>query len=367
MDVRPLRTAEEINRYIDFGKEVYRENPNWVPPDAHHLAHVLAGDGGFVPDSQIQPFAVSNNDRILGAVTAVFDKAYERHWDERIGHLLYFEALPDEPEAVELLLCAACDWLGERGCRAARVSMLPGMQLPLTIDAYDAAPTIFHTFNPAYYHSYIKNGGFKSEKGAVQYQVRFTPALAERYQEMVKRAASSGVTLRSWDFDRLEQETEIFASLCNETFAGHWGYMPLPLAVMSGLTVEMKDFLAPDFTAFAEVDGQTAGFVYSLPDLNQAFHAMRNKSIEDHPDELQQRLGEIDHGVLLIIGVKQSHRGQGINLALAARSYLAMIARGYKTASYTVVLDDNWPSRRTAEKLGARITRNFAVYRKDLI
>jgi hypothetical protein len=43
-----------------------------------------------------------------------------------------------------------------------------------------------------------------------------------------------------------------------------------------------------------------------------------------------------------------------------------MIGRGYKTASYTVVLDDNWPSRRTAEKLGARVTRNFVVYRRDL-
>ena len=43
-----------------------------------------------------------------------------------------------------------------------------------------------------------------------------------------------------------------------------------------------------------------------------------------------------------------------------------MIERGYKSASYTVVMDENWPSRRTAEKLGARVTRNFNVYRKEL-
>ena len=70
--------------------------------------------------------------------------------------------------------------------------------------------------------------------------------------------------------------------------------------------------------------------------------------------------------ILLIIGVRQAHRGRGINLAMAARSYLAMMARGYKTASYTVVLDDNWPSRRTAEKLGCKVIRNFVVYRKEL-
>jgi hypothetical protein len=51
---------------------------------------------------------------------------------------------------------------------------------------------------------------------------------------------------------------------------------------------------------------------------------------------------------------------------MAARSYLNMSARGYRSASYTVVLDDNWPSRRTAEKLGARVTRNFNIYRREL-
>ncbi|HEU0253913.1 MAG TPA: GNAT family N-acetyltransferase, partial [Pyrinomonadaceae bacterium] len=103
-----------------------------------------------------------------------------------------------------------------------------------------------------------------------------------------------------------------------------------------------------------------------IPDLNQAVHPMRGKVIEENLEEFGTNLKAIDHGVLLIIGVKKDHRGRGINLALAAKSYLAMIDRGYKTASYTVVLDDNWPSRRTAEKLGGQVTRNFNLYRKNL-
>src|SRR6185295_13238264 len=174
------------------------------------------------------------------------------------------------------------------------------------------------------------------------------------------------VVVRSWDFARLEEEGEAFAALVNETFSAHWGFMPLPDAVMRPFYVDFKDLLIPEFLAFAEVDGERVGFVYSLPDLNQALHPMRDKVLEENFPEFQQRFQEIDHGVLLIIGVKQEFRGRGINLALAAHSYLGMIDRGYKTASYTVVLDDNWPSRRTAEKLGARVTRNFNVYRREL-
>jgi len=367
MYVRSLSSAEELQRYVDFGQEVYGQNPYWVPPDSHHMTKLLGGEGGFGPSSQIQAFWVEDGDRVLATVAAVKDEAYNRHWGEHTGHLLFFEALSGQDEAVESLIWAACDWLRTRGCRAARLSMLPGMQLPLTIDAYDAVPTIFHTYNPPYYHSYIKNSGFATEKGVVQYQIRFTPELARRYREMVERAVSSGVSLRPCDFDRLEEETQTFTDIFNETFREHWGFMPLPKAVMRGLTIELKDFLVADFTAFAEANGQTVGAVYSLPDLHLAFHRMRGKNIGENLPEFQRHLQDIDHGVLLVIGVKEEYRGRGVNLALAAKIYLAMIERGYKTGSYTVVLDDNWPSRRTAEKLGARVTRNFNVYRKELV
>jgi ribosomal protein S18 acetylase RimI-like enzyme len=365
--VKPLSTPEELHRYVDLAEKVYARNPYWVPPDSHHLTKVLGGQGGFGPDSQIQAFLVEDGGQAVATVAALRDDVYNRHWNEQMGHLLFFEALPDNDEAVQSLMRAACDWLGARGCTTARLSMLPGVQMPLTIDAYDDVPTVFHTFNPSYYHSYIKNAGFLTEKGVVQYQINFTPELAQRYREMVERVTSSGISLRSCDFNRLAEETVTFTDIFNETFSAHWGFMPVPVEIMRGLTVELKDFIVADFLVFAEADEQTVGAVYSLPDLNQALHPMKGKAIEEHFKEFQQRLEQVDHGVLLVIGVKKSHRGHGVNLALAAKSYLAMIERGYKTGSYTVVMDDNWPSRRTAEKLGARVTRNFNVYRKELM
>ena len=364
MQVHSVSTTDEIERYIEFAGEVYRDAPAWVPPDTHHLTELLSGASGFAAQSSVQPFWVEHEGRILATVTAVRDEEYDRRWQEQMGHLLFFEALPDQDAAVAELWQAAREWLAVQGANAARLSLLPGWQLPLTIDAYDAVPTFFHTYNPPYYHSYIKNGGFRTEYGVVQYQVTFTDALASRYRTMVDRATRDGVTFRAFDLES-PVDNESFTAICNETFSAHWGFMPLPTSVVAGLTTGLKDVLVADFTAFATIDGELAGFVYSAPDLNQVFHAMRGRSVEDHLPEFQQRVAAIDHGVLLIIGVKERYRGRGLNLALAARSYLAMIERGYRSASYTVVLDDNWRSRRTAEKLGARVTRNFNVYRTD--
>ena len=54
------------------------------------------------------------------------------------------------------------------------------------------------------------------------------------------------------------------------------------------------------------------------------------------------------HVNFLGIGVLEQARGRGVNLAMAAYSYLELVQGGATHLSYTLVLDDNWPSRRTA-------------------
>ena len=66
------------------------------------------------------------------------------------------------------------------------------------------------------------------------------------------------------------------------------------------------------------------------------------------------------------IGVVERARSRGVARAMAARSFLTMAAHAMRFAGYTLVLDDNWPSRRTAESLGARVTGNFVTYRRDM-
>ncbi len=367
MIVKALQADEEFYRYVSFTEEVYEQNPYWVPPNAEHLVSLLNAKSPVAANAKVQPFWVEVNGKIVATLTAVIEETYNRRWNEHMGHLLFFEALPDQQDAVSELFSTACRWLQAHDCKSVRLTMLISWQLPMIIDAYDTVPTLFHTFNPPYYHSYVKNAGFATERGAVQYQIEFTPALAETYRQMIEQASASGVTLRSMDFDRLEEETAVFTEICNDTFSEHWGMQPTNVAVMRGLTFDLKDFLLPEFIVFAEADGQTVGVVYSFPDLNQVFHKMRGKDLETDSEEFLQRFQQIDHGALIIIGVRKQYRGRGVNLAMAARSYLAMIERGYKTGSYTIVLDDNRQSRRTAEKLGGRVTRNFVIYRRELV
>ena len=349
MRVTPVQSDNDYERFLSLAHEVYRDHPNWVPPNPDHESAEVRGLTPFAEGVRLQPFIAERSGAVVARVLAVYDPQYGEHWGERAGHITLFEALPDAEPAAVALLNEASQWLRAQGSSYVRAGFLIGWGMPFVIDAYDRQPTFLHLYNPAYYHGFLKNAGFFTEKGVVEYQVQFTPNHAERYRAAIAAAAANGVTIRPWNYQQMEQENERMVGIYNQTFDKHWGAPLLTEAQFAGLTVGMKELLVPGTELWAEADGELAGGVYAIPDLNQAARGQ-----------------EMNHGILLTIGVLPQFRGRGASVALGAGCFLAFMDQGYNSASYTVVLDDNWPSRRTAEKLGCRVDKSFAIYRREL-
>ncbi len=93
--------------------------------------------------------------------------------------------------------------------------------------------------------------------------------------------------------------------------------------------------------------------MFCVPDLSEALASLK-RGVRLTPDK-----GGGTRGALINIGVIDEARGRGVARAMAARSFLEMARQGMQYAGYTLVLDDNWPSRRCAESLGARVTEQL--------
>jgi len=166
MPVEKLSSEDQFDRYAKFVAQVYESDPNFRPDD--HLALMISNRSPFASHSLAQPFWFRDADRITAAATALVDERFNRHWNQRAGHVLHFEALPEADEDARLVLTGACDWLREKGCTFARAGFLYGWQIGFTVDSYDVPPTTFHTYSKPYYHRYLKNAGFATERGLVE-------------------------------------------------------------------------------------------------------------------------------------------------------------------------------------------------------
>jgi GNAT superfamily N-acetyltransferase len=342
-----------LTEFVQFYDQVYQyRDARWQAPLELQLP-ILTADSPFAQGREIRPFLAYEGSSIVARAAAVMDERYKRHWQERLGHLIMFEALPDSRAATKLLVDTACEWLNERGAEAARAGF--GLiDFPFVIDDYESLPPDLARQNPAYYHRLLKDAGFESEKGWVDYKIEVRPELIEQWNHALESARRRGyeiVPLK--DVSNVHRISD-FAATWKDTFKSHWGFTPLSEDEISLLLEAFKPAGAFDTSVIAYNNAAPVGMVFVVPEVSATAVLKAGRVLKD-----SEKLN------ILAIGVRESARGQGVNLAMAAYAYLELVRRGAKYLSYTLVLDDNWPSRRTAEKLGAFVCANYMVYRRN--
>jgi hypothetical protein len=124
---------------------------------------ILTADSPLAQGREIRPFLAYEGSSIVARAVAVMDEHYNRHWQERLRHLIMFEAMPDAREATKLLIDAACEWLRERGAEAARAGF-GLLDFPFVLDDYESLPPELARQNPDYYHRLLKDAGFDRER-----------------------------------------------------------------------------------------------------------------------------------------------------------------------------------------------------------
>jgi len=316
---------------------------------------LLLGRGPSALGRTVRPLVARQDGEIVARAAAVVDQRYIDRWDEPLGHLIAFDALPGALDATRALVDEAADWLRHQGMEAVRTGSGPGFDMAYVIDDYESLPPMIARQNPAHYHSLLKEVRFETERGWVDYKIEVTPELVARWEHMLESAEAAGYRIVSLAEVPATRRVQQFADTWEEAFEEHWGMSPSSVEEYAE-TFEASGAVGMLDTSVMAFDGdEPVGVVWGMPQLSALAVVGPGRTLRD--DERLNFLG---------IGVRRVARGRGVNLALAAKCYLDLVAKGATYLSYTMVLDDNWPSRRTAEKLGARVCANYVVYRRSL-
>ncbi|MGH9197064.1 MAG: hypothetical protein ACRD1T_15160, partial [Acidimicrobiia bacterium] len=288
----------------------------------------------------------------VARASAVVDSHYIDRWQEPLGHFSMYEATQDAGEATKALADACCEWLAGQGMKAARAGFGPG-DFPFVIDDYDSLPPALLRQNPPYYHRFLKEAGFESEKAWCDYKIEITTDLLARWRDFLEGAQKAGFEILPLSKAPQDLWLTHFTDTWNEAFDKHWANTPQLEEEFGATFSSLEPFGVKDVSVLAYEGDDPVGVVWASPD-STAMAVASGRSLRD--DERLNFLG---------IGVREKARRRGVNLAMAAYAYLELAARGAKYVSYTLVLDDNWPSRRTGEKLGAFVCANYMVYRRN--
>jgi hypothetical protein len=373
VEVRPVTTAAEADRFLDLPARVYQGDPNWVPPIRSSIAKQLSPENTFFQYGRIQQFIAvrpQTQDVVGRIVAAVNDRLIQRE-NQNIGLFGYFECIEDFAVA-QALFQAACDWLKQQGMTVARgpIDLSTHNNCLFLVDGFDSPPVVMMPYNPPYYPQFMERDGWHKAKDAYAYDLVLDRALSEEFAKSYRIACKSGVTFRPIHLkgDGFKQDCEAIYHLFNKAFAHNWSSTPRTLEEFMEEAKDLQSLVDPDIFPIAEFNGEMIGFWMALPNYNVVLKHVNGKLNWLGILKFLWYRRQIDQGRVIAICSLPEYRRKLVPLALI---YLGMKGgvekkKPYKSAELSWVYEDNKPSRKLIEASGGKIYKTYRIYEKHL-
>lgn len=372
VSIREIPRGASMKPFIELSWKVNAGDPMWVPPLRMALEPVLdRSKHPFHQHADVAYFLAERGGEAVGRVAACVNHQYNQFHGDRTGFFGFFECIDDAGVAAALL-DAAAGWLRARGRDLMRGPMnfstndefsSPGV----LIDGFDTPPTVMMSHNPRYYGGLMDAAGMEKTKDLVAYWI--PPRIPERLQNAMERLAKrAGVTIRSVRMKELKSEVAKVQEVYNAAWSQNWGFVPMTAAEFDHMAKEMRPVVDADLVLLAEKeDGEPIGFLLALPDLNRAFKHLPDGRL--FPFGLFKFLWQkrrIDTARLLTLGLKPGYQHLGLGAAMYTRLLQIGVAKGYKGAEGSWILEDNHEMCTALEKLGADKYKRYRVYDRVL-
>jgi hypothetical protein len=380
LTIRPVRTPEERLEFINFQWEVYRDDPDWVPPLISERVELLDKDRHpFHEHADVDLFMARRDGKPVGTIAALVNHRHNEVHEERVGFFGYFEVLQDR-EAAEALLETACNWVREQGMTAIRgpETFSLNEEAGLLVDGWNGSPVILMTYNPRYYVDFVEGAGFYKAMDLLAYMVdlyEFGPggvSLPLKLRRVAKKIQErANFTTRPADMSRYDEEVKRFKRIYDSAWEKNWGFVPPTEAEAEHIAHAMKSMIDPDLIWFAEKDGEPIGALFPLPDLNQALiKAYPRPGVPEWWTLAKflwhwkvRRCVNIMRG--FAGGVLEERRSLGVIAVLMVKLAEVAIPR-YRWCELSWILENNVKTRQICEFLGGKVYRTYRIYERAL-
>jgi GNAT superfamily N-acetyltransferase len=369
-------TAAQRRAFIEFQWRIYRGNPVWVPPlISERMAFYDKTKNPFFQHSDAAMFTAQRDGRIVGTIVAVENRRHLEKFKDGVGFFGGFEC-ENDPSVAAALFDTAEAWLRARGLTVMRgpATLSLNDECGLLIDAFDKQPMVVCTYNPPYYPALVEGAGFKKAKDLYAWWVAREVAdkTVLRFKRVSERAAQrSHFTIRSINLKKLDVELpHVMPVLYSGPWEKNWGHVTPTDAEIKHLVHGLAQFANPELTLVAEIDGKAVGIGVCLPNVNTPLRLAYPKPGEPELFTLAKfvwhRRKAIRDMRFIVLGVSADHRMSGIDAALCARMYDAMVKLGYDGGDGSWVLEDNDAMNRVVEMGGGVIYKTYRLYDRPI-
>jgi len=368
-EIHPVQTKKEFRNFIKLPWKIYKGNEYWVPPLISEEKKLLNKDlNPFFQHSEAEYFLAFKDGQIIGRIAAIVNYNHNDFHNEKTGFFGFFECI-DEQEVANLLFSAAADWLRSKNMKIMRGPMNPSTNetIGFLVDAFDSSPQIMMTYNPPYYLDLSEKYGFKKSMDLYAYWMDSAQPLPEKLLRVAERVRKKAqLSFRSINMKNYWDEVKLIHEIYNTAWSYNWGFIPMSKEEFHHLAKDLKTTVETELAFIAEFDGKPVGFCLTLPDFNQALKKINGRLFPFGLLKLLYYSKKIDQIRVITMGVVKEYQKRGIDSLFYLETYRRGVAKGYKGAEFSWVLENNTMMKRAAEMMGGKIYKTYRIYDYNL-
>jgi len=375
LQIQEVVTARDLQAFVKFPWQVYKGDPNWVPPlISERLDYLNPQKNPFFNHAKAALFLARRGREIVGTIAPFVNEYLIRHEGQPVGGFGFFEVIEDY-EVAHCLLDAAREWVRAQGMRLLRgPTNFTNNDTPgVLVEGADCPPVILEAHTPLYYKTFLERYGmrkwrdlyaWRATREQIGEELKNVPPDLLRVAEAVRQR--SKVIIRKLRMEDWDREVAIAHRLFDETLRHLSDHIPMSHEQFRRLAKGMRPFLDPDLALFAEVDGQAIGFCVAIPDVNRVLIHLNGRLFPIGWLKLLWYRRRIDVVSFKMMGLLDQYRHQGIETLLYLEAVRAVFEKGYKWLDGSLTSEFNPAIIYLAERLGAERYKHYRIYEMEV-
>lgn len=366
-------TKKELSRYVQFGIDLYKGNPYFVPPLIFDDVNTLLPEKNPAFDfSEAQSFMAYRDGKPAGRITAIINRMLNEKTGRKEARFGFVDFV-DDPEVSGALFKAAEDWSRERGMDdiIGPMGFSDMDHEGMLVEGFDEMGTMATIYNYPYYPAHMERMGYRKDTDWIEFRITIPERLPEK-MERIAEIVLNKYDLRIKKFTSAkkikEQYGEALFKLINEAYAELYGYSPLTDKQISYYIDMYLGFLKLDYVSIVvDRDDNLIGVGISMPSMTKALQKSQGKLFPFGWWHMLKALkGHNDVVDLMLIAVRPEYQSKGVNSLFFYDLCNLFIRDGVKYAETNLELEEDIHVQSQWEYFERRQHRRRRAYRKSL-
>ena len=377
MNIIPVQTTYDRDRFIALPKKIYRNDPNWTPQFDFIVREKLdPKKNPFFQHGWAQAFIAVEGDEVLGRILVSDDDRFNQENNSNVGMFGFYESINDQRVA-DALFDVGMKVLKEERKRDSvfgPVEFSTNYEYALLVDGFDTPAKIMMPYNPSYYQTLFETWGLEKNRDLFSWYFDRSAIFAEQWRPIIERLQKRyNFTVRQFslkNFDRDVQECmEVYDNVRSEWW---WASVSLTKAEIAEYAKTLKMVASPKMILLAESEGKPIGFSITAPDLNEAARPLNGSlSWFGIPYlgvlRLKNRLKRVKGARVMVLCVLPEYRRKGVAEKLILDTFdVGTRDFVFDNAELGWTDENNDKITHVLERVGAKRFKRYRVYQKNI-